>query len=147
GGQAPRDLPQRCPQGGPGEAPHHPPPAGSVSEQRRVIAAGVVGTEPVMNASAQVQRRQKPHVVVVGGGFAGLSAVRALRHVDVDVTLIDRHPYNTFYPLLYQVATATLNPGDITYFLRAVRARQKNMRFVNGTVTAMDHTAREIVLD
>src|SRR5690606_41659807 len=84
-----------------------------------------------MNASAQVQRRQKPHVVVVGGGFAGLSAVRALRHVDVDVTLIDRHPYNTFYPLLYQVATATLNPGDITYFLRAVRARQKNMRFVN----------------
>ncbi len=100
-----------------------------------------------MNASAQVQRRQKPHVVVVGGGFAGLRAVRALRHVDVDVTLIDRHPYNTFYPLLYQVATATLNPGDITYFLRAVRARQKNMRFVNGTVTAMDHTAREIVLD
>ena len=99
-----------------------------------------------MNASAQAQRR-KPHVVVVGGGFGGLSVVRALRHVDAYVTLIDRHPYNTFQPLLYQVATATLNPGDITYFLRAVRARQKNVRVVNGIVTAMDHSTREITLD
>ena len=55
---------------------------------------------------------------VVGGGFAGLAAVHGLRGVDVDVTLIDRHTYNTFQQLLYQVATATLNPGDITWFLR-----------------------------
>ena len=54
--------------------------------------------------------RGRPHVVVVGGGFAGLAAVHGLRGVDVDVTLIDRHTYNTFQPLLYQVATATLNP-------------------------------------
>lgn len=83
---------------------------------------------------------------MVGGGFGGISAVRALRGVDVDVTLIDQDTYNTFQPLLYQVATATLNPGDITFFLRSVRSRQSNGRFVNGTVTGMDHTSRTVAL-
>ena len=68
----------------------------------------------------------RPRVVVVGGGFGGLRAVRELKHADADVTLVDRHTYNTFQPLLYQVATATLNPGDISWFLRAVRSHQKN---------------------
>src|SRR6478609_10799401 len=63
--------------------------------------------------------RRRPHVVIVGGGFGGLSAIRALRKADVDITLVDRHTYNTFQPLLYQVATAGLNPGDVTFFLRA----------------------------
>ena len=81
----------------------------------------------------------RPHVVVVGGGFGGLALVRKLKHADVDITLIDRHTYNTFQPLLYQVATASLNPGDITWFLRAVRSKQDNVRFLKGTVVAMDH--------
>ncbi|GAB3582298.1 NAD(P)/FAD-dependent oxidoreductase [Calidifontibacter terrae] len=90
---------------------------------------------------------KKPTVVVVGGGFGGLSAVRALRKADVDVVLIDRHTYNTFQPLLYQVATATLNPGDVTWFLRAVREHNPAVRFVNGDVVGMDHDRREVLLD
>ncbi len=90
---------------------------------------------------------KKPTVVVVGGGFGGLSAVRALRKADVDVVLIDRHTYNTFQPLLYQVATATLNPGDVTWFLRAVREHNPAVRFVNGEVVGMDHDKREVLLE
>ncbi len=89
--------------------------------------------------------QQRPHVVVLGGGFGGLAAVHALRKAPVDVTLVDRQAYNTFQPLLYQVATAGLNPGDITYFLRSVHARQSNMRFSKGAVEAVDvdkHTVR-----
>lgn len=91
-------------------------------------------------------RPGRTHVVIVGGGFAGLAALNGLRGKDVDVTLIDRHSYNTFQPLLYQVATAALNPGDITWFLRAAHFRQRNVRVVNGTVTAMDHDAHHVVL-
>ncbi|MDO9379454.1 MAG: NAD(P)/FAD-dependent oxidoreductase [Nocardioidaceae bacterium] len=96
---------------------------------------------------SHVQRGSRPHVVVVGGGFGGLAAVRTLRKADVDVTLIDRHTYNTFQPLLYQVATASLNPGDITWFLRAVRSDQDNVRYLKGTVLSMDHDARTLRLD
>ncbi len=90
-------------------------------------------------AENNTHQGERPHVVVIGGGFGGLTAVRALRRADVDITLIDRRTYNTFQPLLYQVATMALNPGDITWFLRAVRSRQKNVRFVNGKVTGIDH--------
>ena len=65
----------------------------------------------------------------------------------MDVTLIDRHTYNTFQPLLYQVATATLNPGDITWFLRSIRTHQQNVRFLKGTVVSMDHAGRTVALD
>ncbi len=90
---------------------------------------------------------QRPHVVVVGGGFGGIAAVRKLKRADVDVTLIDRHTYNTFQPLLYQVATASLNPGDVTWFLRAIRAKQKNVRFMKGTVLTMDHVNKTLGLE
>ena len=90
--------------------------------------------------------KKRPHVVVVGGGFGGLSAVRKLAKANVDVTLIDRHTYNTFSPLLYQVATASLNPGDITWFLRAVRARQKNVTFLKGIVLTIDHQSKTLGL-
>lgn len=89
---------------------------------------------------------RKPRVVVLGGGFGGLSAVRALRKADVDVTLVDQRTFNTFQPLLYQVATATLNPGDVTWFLRAVREHNPRVRFVNGEVVSIDHDAREVKL-
>jgi NADH dehydrogenase len=96
---------------------------------------------------AQSSPTKRPHVVVVGGGFGGIAAVRKLKHADVDVTLIDRHTYNTFQPLLYQVATASLNPGDVTWFLRAIRAKQKNVRFIKGTVLTMDHVNKTIGLE
>ncbi|NNG34348.1 NAD(P)/FAD-dependent oxidoreductase [Nakamurella aerolata] len=86
--------------------------------------------------------RKRPHVVIVGGGFAGLSAVKALAKADVDITLVDRHTYNTFQPLLYQVATAGLNPGDVTYFLRATRMKQRNVSFRQGEVTKVDPQAK-----
>lgn len=89
---------------------------------------------------------KRPHVVVVGGGFAGIAAVRKLKRVNVDITLIDRHTYNTFQPLLYQVATASLNPGDVTWFLRAIRAKQDNVRFVKGVVLMVDHAAKTVGL-
>jgi NADH dehydrogenase len=89
----------------------------------------------------------RPHVVVVGGGFGGIAAVRKLKRANVDVTLIDRHTYNTFQPLLYQVATASLNPGDVTWFLRAIRAKQKNVRFIKGTVLTMDHLNKTLGLE
>lgn len=97
-------------------------------------------------SSSVVPASQRPHVVVVGGGFGGLSLVRKLKRADVDVTLIDRHTYNTFQPLLYQVATASLNPGDITWFLRAVRAGQKNVSYLKGIVTGIDHQAKVLSL-
>ena len=88
----------------------------------------------------------RPHVVVLGGGFAGLAAVKAMRRLPVDITLVDQHAYNTFQPLLYQVATAGLNPGDITYFLRSRHALQPNMRFCLGEVTHIDTSARRVDL-
>ncbi|MFT4187184.1 MAG: NAD(P)/FAD-dependent oxidoreductase [Aeromicrobium sp.] len=94
----------------------------------------------------QSSRPKRPHLVVVGGGFGGLALVRKLRRADVSITLIDRHTYNTFQPLLYQVATASLNPGDITWFLRAVRSHQRNVRFLKGIVTAVDHEKKLLSL-
>jgi NADH dehydrogenase len=66
---------------------------------------------------------RRPRVVVVGGGFAGLAAVRELAKADVDVLLLDRNFYATFQPLLYQVATGGLNPGDVTFALRTTATR------------------------
>ena len=82
--------------------------------------------------------------MLIGGGFGGLAAVQGLRDTDVDVTLIDRQTYNLFQPLPYQVATATLNAGDITWFLRSIRAHQNNVGFRIGTVVGMDHASRTI---
>jgi NADH dehydrogenase len=87
-----------------------------------------------------------PHVVVVGAGFGGLSAASELAKEGFRVTLLDRHPYNTFQPLLYQVATGGLNAGDVTYSLRYFSARLK-IRFRCTTVVGIDHDAREVECD
>ncbi len=89
---------------------------------------------------------RRPHVVVVGGGFAGVECARDLAGADVDVTLVDRHAYSTFQPLLYQVATAALNPGDITYFLRALNPQQDNLRVQHGEVRGIDTATRTVEL-
>lgn len=87
---------------------------------------------------------ERPRVVVVGGGFAGLAAVRSLGDADVDVLLLDRDANSTFQPLLYQVATGGLNPGDVTYSLRAVHSRHPNTRFRRAHVTGLDPGARRV---
>ena len=69
---------------------------------------------------------QRPRVVILGAGFAGLNAALALRKADVDVTIIDRRNYHLFQPLLYQVATAGLSPAQIATPIRRVLGRQKN---------------------
>ncbi|HEY4606206.1 MAG TPA: FAD-dependent oxidoreductase, partial [Acidimicrobiia bacterium] len=69
---------------------------------------------------------ESPQVVVVGAGFAGLNAAKALRRVGAEITIVDRRNFHLFQPLLYQVAAAALNPSDIAYPIRSVFRRQKN---------------------
>jgi len=88
-----------------------------------------------------------PHVVIIGGGFGGLDAARAFRRAPVRVTLIDRHNYHLFQPLLYQVATASLSPGDIASPIRWVLRRQRNVQVLLAEARAIDTTARRVVLD
>jgi NADH:ubiquinone reductase (H+-translocating) len=87
-----------------------------------------------------------PHVVIIGGGFGGLSAARALRNADVRVTLIDRRNHHVFQPLLYQVATATLSPGDIAAPIRWILRRERNVRVLLADASRIDVNARRIEL-
>ena len=87
-----------------------------------------------------------PHIVIIGGGFGGLSAARALRHADVRVTLIDRRNHHVFRPLLYQVATATLSPGDIAAPIRWILRSIKNVRVLLANATGIDVGAKRIEL-
>ena len=86
-----------------------------------------------------------PHVVVVGAGFGGVWATNELAKEGFRVTLLDQFPYNTFQPLLYQVATGGLNPGDVTYSLRYFAANHEDVRFRVGEVVGIDHDKREVV--
>src|ERR1700734_250242 len=88
----------------------------------------------------------RPRVVVVGGGFAGLSAGMALADMAVDVTVIDRRNHHTFQPLLYQVALAVLSPADIAQPIRTIFSRQKNAEILMDEMTALDVHARQITL-
>lgn len=87
-----------------------------------------------------------PHVVIVGGGFGGLYAARRFARGHVRVTLIDRHNYHLFQPLLYQVATAGLSPGDIATPIRSLVARQSNLEVRLGEVTSIDLKERRVNL-
>jgi NADH:ubiquinone reductase (H+-translocating) len=85
-------------------------------------------------------------VVILGGGFGGLNAARSLKRADADVTLIDRRNFHLFQPLLYQVATGGLSPGEIASPLRYVLNDQKNTRVLLGEVVDIDVARREVVL-
>ena len=90
---------------------------------------------------------RRRRVVVVGGGFGGLQAVRGLRRTPFDVTLVDRQNFHLFQPLLYQVATGALSPDEIAAPLRTVLKRQKNVRVVLGEVRGFDLGRRCVVVD
>src|SRR2546429_6432309 len=91
--------------------------------------------------------RSLPHVVIVGGGFGGLSAARALAGRPVRVPLLDRRNHHLFQPLLYQVATAALNASDIAAPLRAVLRRAQNITVLLAEVERVDLAARRLGLD
>ncbi len=89
----------------------------------------------------------RPHVLIVGGGFAGLAAARALADAPVRITLVDRTNHHLFQPLLYQVATAVLNPADISVPIRWLLRDQANATVIMAEVDAIDAAARRVSLD
>jgi NADH dehydrogenase len=97
-----------------------------------------------MNNAAASQR---PHVLIVGGGFGGLWAAKALRDAPVRVTLVDRQNHHLFQPLLYQVATAGLSPGQIAIPIRVILRSQRNIRVLLGEAVSVDTTQRRVTFD
>jgi NADH dehydrogenase len=95
-------------------------------------------------APARAGDRVRPRVVIVGGGFAGVATAKRLRHANVDVLLIDRRNHQIFQPLLYQVATAVLAPGDIAAPLRQLTQKQSNLSIEMAEVTAVDTDGRTL---
>jgi NADH:ubiquinone reductase (H+-translocating) len=91
-----------------------------------------------------MDRSPRPHLVVIGGGFAGLWCTRALASAPVQITLVDRANHHLFQPLLYQVATAGLSAGDIAAPLRHILASQHNVTVRMGEVTAIDTAAQRV---
>ena len=89
----------------------------------------------------------RPRVVIVGAGFAGLAAAKALRRVPVLVTMVDQYDYHTFTPFLYQVATALLEADDAAYPIRGEIRRLGNVSFRLATVTGVDLDAKAVDTD
>jgi NADH dehydrogenase len=106
---------------------------------------GAATAEPDGRGELAKRSQRRPRVVVVGGGFAGLNCVRELSDTNVDVTLIDRHNYHLFQPLLYQVATAALEPADISGPLRQL-LRADNVAVLMGEVERVDVARRRLQL-
>ena len=88
----------------------------------------------------------RPRIVIVGAGFGGLFAAQALARVEADVTIVDRHNYHLFQPLLYQVATAGLPPSDVAWPIRSILRRQRNATVLLGEVTGIDVARRVVAL-
>jgi NADH:ubiquinone reductase (H+-translocating) len=88
----------------------------------------------------------KPKVIIIGGGFGGINAAKSLSNADVEIILIDRTNHHLFQPLLYQVATAALSPGNIAFPIRAILRKQKNATVIMGEVTAIEKENKCIVM-
>jgi NADH:ubiquinone reductase (H+-translocating) len=100
---------------------------------------------PTAPRDALAEARRQPRVVIVGAGFGGLRAARRLRNQDVDVVLIDRQNFHTFLPLLYEVASAGLDAGDIAQPVRAILPRASNVRFRMANVERIDADRRSVI--
>src|SRR3989441_11908059 len=97
-------------------------------------------------AAVMIPPQTLPRVVILGGGFGGLYAARALRRGPLRLTLVDRRNHHLFQPLLYQVATAALDPSDIAVPIRRVLRRQENATVLLGEATAVDVAGRRVIL-
>src|SRR5215472_19153298 len=95
-------------------------------------------------SGVKLDGHQPPRIVIIGGGFAGIAATRALRRCDAEIVLIDRRNHNIFQPLLYQVATATLAPSAIAAPIRQLAHKQKNLSVTMAEVTRVDLTSRSL---
>ena len=89
----------------------------------------------------------RPRIVIVGAGFGGLFAAQALARVDAEITVVDRHNYHLFQPLLYQVATAGLPPSDVAWPIRSILRRQRNATVLLGHVVGVDVARRVVALE
>ena len=103
--------------------------------------------EPRDHGAREVRQLSQRRVVIVGGGFGGMTAAKALARLPVDVTLIDRHNYHTFSPLLYQVASSGLAPDDIAPNLRGIVQAHANVDAVMADVSGVDFDRREVMLE
>src|SRR5215218_4251279 len=95
----------------------------------------------------RLDSRRSPRVVIVGAGFGGLEAAKALRDAAVDITIVDRQNHHCFQPLLYQVATAALSPADVAWPIRHMLARQRNATVLMTEVHAIDTKAHLVHAD
>jgi NADH dehydrogenase len=114
-----------------------------LSGAREPIGVFKVSRPNDMNAAADTAG-ERPRVVIVGGGFGGLQAAKALSRVPVEITLVDRENHHCFQPLLYQVASASLSPADVAWPIRAVLSRQRNVRVVMAEATGIDRKRRAV---
>src|SRR5262245_40843137 len=89
----------------------------------------------------------RPRVVIIGGGFGGIWAVKALSRAAVDITVVDRQNHHCFQPLLYQVATAALSPADVAWPIRHMLKRQRNVTVLMEEVRAIDAAKRLVLTD
>src|SRR6201998_2942212 len=94
------------------------------------------------NRPSHMSSAALPRVVIIGAGFGGLTAARALKSAPVEITVVDRRNFHLFQPLLYQVATAALSPGDIAWPIRSMFRRQKNVTVLMAEINAIDRAAR-----
>ena len=100
-----------------------------------------------IGAASTPNTRRRPNVVIIGAGFAGLSAAKGPAGSPFDVTIIDRHNYHLFQPLLYQVATAGLSPADIASPIRSILRNQKNTRVILANVSGVDLVTRDVLAE
>src|SRR5438552_2176762 len=99
-----------------------------------------------MIENRSVTARSVPHVIIVGGGFAGVAAAKALQDAPVRITLIDRTNYHLFQPLLFQVAAGILEPGTIATPIRSLFRGQKNVAVRMAVVSEVDKTTQRVLL-
>src|SRR5260221_2892768 len=98
-------------------------------------------------AAGVSQPNKRPRIVIIGGGFAGVAAARAMRKCDADIVLVDRRNHHIFQPLLYQVATAVLSPAEVAAPIRQIARRQKNISVMLAEATSLDLTSGSIDID
>jgi NADH dehydrogenase len=116
----------------------------TVQDLLRPIPEGARHADETAAVAAHQPGQRRKRIVIVGGGFAGIAAARALRQCDADVILIDRRNHHIFQPLLYQVATAVLAPSEIAAPIRQLAVRQKNFNVMLAEVTGVDLNSRSI---